>query len=63
MDAEKLNAKNFRAFCQKISDKLGQAETEVLYAWFYNTFDVKSHQAETETEPQTTNTTPTNESK
>ena len=58
MDAKKLNSPKFLAFCRVVSNKLGQAEPEVLYAWYYNTFDVKK---ETETELQTTNTTVTNE--
>ena len=58
MDAKKLNSSKFLAFCRVVSNKLGQAETEVLYAWYYNTFDVKK---ETETELQTTNTTVNNE--
>lgn len=53
MDAKKLINPKFVAFCRVVSSKLGQAEPEVLYAWYYNTFDVKK---ETENEYKTTNT-------
>ena len=58
MDARKLNSKKFLAFCRVVSNKLGQADIEVLYSWYYNTFDVKQ---ETETELKNTNTTVTDE--
>lgn len=61
MEKKKLKSPEFAAFCRVVSNKLGNSETEVLYAWFYNTFDVK---AETDAELKTqTNTNTTDESK
>ena len=57
MDAENLNDPSFIKFCNLVKDTTGESSTEVLYAWYFNTFDL---QAPT-TKPTTTKTTKQNE--
>ena len=39
IEPEKLTAPEFTKFCELVKNNLGEASTEVLYAWYYNTFD------------------------
>jgi hypothetical protein len=41
MDAEKLQKESFTKFCELVNDTVGFSTIEVLYAWFYNTFQIK----------------------
>jgi len=42
MDAEKLKDKGFIKFCELVKLTLGESSTEVLYSWYYDTFDLKT---------------------
>ena len=42
METEKLQDKGFVKFCDVVKFNLGEASTEVLYAWYFNTFDLKT---------------------
>lgn len=49
MEDEKLNDAGFLSFCELVKQELGEASTEVLYAWYYNTFkktNKKSNESE-----------------
>lgn len=41
MEEKKLKDTNFLKFCTLIKETLGESSIEVLYSWYYNTFDVK----------------------
>lgn len=42
MNEENLNDDGFVKFCDLIKQTLGESSTEVLYAWYFNTFDIET---------------------
>ena len=39
MDESKIKDPGFIAFCELVNATLGASSTEVLYAWYFNTFN------------------------
>jgi len=50
MDESKLKDAGFIAFCELVTTTLGTSSTEVLYAWYFNTFNSKQKTKKDETE-------------
>ncbi len=50
MDESKLKDAGFIAFCELVTTTLGAASTEVLYAWYFNTFNTKQKNKKDESE-------------
>jgi hypothetical protein len=50
MDESKLKDAGFIAFCKLVTTTLGAASTEVLYAWYFNTFNSKQKNKKDESE-------------
>lgn len=45
METEKLNDNGFIKFCDLVKSSLGESSTEVLYAWYFDTFNIKELKA------------------
>jgi len=38
MNKDKATALDFVAFCNRVKQELGEASDEILFAWYYDTF-------------------------
>jgi len=44
MNAENLQDPQFIKFCSLVKETTGESSIEVLYSWYFDTFDLKSMQ-------------------
>lgn len=44
MDEDKLTAPGFLSFCTRVKNELGEASDEILFAWYYDTFQTQTNQ-------------------
>jgi hypothetical protein len=57
MSQEQSQDTKFLAFCQRVKTQLGEASDEILFAWYFNTFETKPK------EPAATGKTPVKDEK
>lgn len=58
MFEEQIQEPDFVKFCELVKKQLGEASTEVLHAWYFDTFNLKE-----QTKTQTTTNKKSNENK
>lgn len=42
MNQDKATAPDFIAFCERVKKELGEASDEILFAWYYDTFQTET---------------------
>jgi hypothetical protein len=55
MSADNLQNEDFIKFCERINATVGFSSIEVLYAWYFNTFDINANQTKVNTNKSSKN--------
>lgn len=43
MSQDKATAPDFLSFCARVKNELGEASDEILFAWYYDTFQTQTN--------------------